>query len=191
MLETLSRGFQEARERLQGVQKLNEENIDTALRDVRMSLLEADVDFQVAKDFLARVKERALGEKVATRVRDRSGKTLRISAGQHFVKICEEELIALMGPVEPDLASTAGATTIMLVGLQGVGKTTVAAKLARHLQRQQRRPLLVAADIVETILTPDLEHLGALGAIVAIRTVISFSLNWELRQHKAPTAAED
>jgi signal recognition particle subunit SRP54 len=160
MLETLSRGFQEARERLQGVQKLNEENIDTALRDVRMSLLEADVDFQVAKDFLARVKERALGEKVATRVRDRAGKTLRISAGQHFVKICEEELIALMGPVEPGLASSAGATTVMLVGLQGVGKTTVAAKLARHLQKAGKRPLLVAADLQRPAAVLQLQQLG-------------------------------
>jgi len=161
MLETLSRGFQEARERLQGVQKLNEENIDTALRDVRMSLLEADVDFQVAKDFLGRVKERALGEKVATRVRDRSGKTLRINAGQHFVKICEEELVSLMGPVEPDLASSNGATTVMLLGLQGVGKTTVAAKLARHLQKAGRRPLLVAADLQRPAAVLQLQQLGA------------------------------
>jgi len=161
MLETLSRGFQEARERLQGVQKLNEENIDTALRDVRMSLLEADVDFQVAKDFLARVKERALGEKVATRVKTRAGKTLRISAGQHFVKICEEELVALMGPVEPELNRTDGATTIMLVGLQGVGKTTVAAKLARHLQKAGRRPLLVAADLQRPAAVLQLQQLGA------------------------------
>ena len=160
MLETLSRGFQEARERLSGVQKLNEENIDTALRDVRMSLLEADVDFQVAKDFLARVKERALGEKVSTRVRDRSGKTLRVSAGQHFVKICEEELVDLMGPVEPELARTGGATTVMLVGLQGVGKTTVAAKLARHLQKAGRRPLLVAADLQRPAAVLQLQQLG-------------------------------
>jgi signal recognition particle subunit SRP54 len=160
MLETLSRGFQEARERLQGVQKLNEENVDTALRDVRMSLLEADVDLQVAKDFLARVKERALGEKVATRVRDRSGRTLRVSTGQHFVKICEEELVALMGPVDPELRRSEGTTSVMLVGLQGVGKTTVAAKLARHLQKAGRRPLLVAADLQRPAAVLQLQQLG-------------------------------
>ena len=132
MLETLTRGFESARERLQGVRALTEENIDEALRDVRMSLLEADVDFQVVKDFLGRVKERGLGEKVETRVKDAQGRSHRVTPGQHFVKICEEELAALMGPVDTELKrGNGGVVSVMLLGLQGVGKTTVAAMLEK------------------------------------------------------------
>lgn len=162
MLETLSRGFESARERLQGVQKLSEEAVEEALRDVRTSLLEADVDLTVVKDFLGRVKERALGEKIATRVRDAQGRTHRITPGQHFVKVCQEELTALMGPVDPSLArGKNGVTSVMLIGLQGVGKTTVAAKLAHYMKtRQQRRPLLVAADVQRPAAVLQLKRLG-------------------------------
>ncbi len=160
MLETLTRGFQGARDRLSGVRSLTDENVGEALREVRASLLEADVDFAVVKDFLARVKERAVGEKVATRVRDASGKTLRATPGQHFIKVCEEELVALMGPVDPELGRDAGVTSIMLVGLQGVGKTTVAAKLANHLKREGMRPLLVAADVQRPAAVLQLQQLG-------------------------------
>jgi signal recognition particle subunit SRP54 len=161
VLETLTQGFTSAREKLSGVRELSEENIDQSLRDVRSSLLEADVDFNVARDFLARVKQRSLGEKVATRVRDASGKRVRVTPGQHFVKICEEELIDLMGPVNSKLSQSKGVTSLMLVGLQGVGKTTVAAKLARHLQKQNRRPLLVAADIYRPAAILQLQQLGS------------------------------
>lgn len=161
MLETLTRGFTAARERLSGVRELNEENVEQSLRDVRMSLLEADVDLGVVKDFLARVKDRALGEKVATRVRDAKGRQIRITPGQHFVRACEEELTALMGPVDTSLGTDPGhVTSVMLVGLQGVGKTTVAAKLARHLQKQERRPLLVAADVQRPAAVLQLQQLG-------------------------------
>jgi signal recognition particle subunit SRP54 len=160
VLETLTKGFTSAREKLAGVRALSEENIDESLRDVRTSLLEADVDLNVARDFLARVKERSLGEKVATRIRDASGKMVRVTPGQHFVKICEEELIDLMGPVDSALSQAKGVTSLMLVGLQGVGKTTVAAKLARHLQKQNRRPLLVAADIYRPAAILQLQQLG-------------------------------
>ncbi len=161
MLETVTQGFQAATEKLRGVKELREENIDEALRDVRMSLLEADVDFEVVRSFLERVKERALGSKVETRARDASGRRIRVSPGQQFVKICERELVALMGPVDPSLTKARGATSIMLIGLQGVGKTTVAAKLARHLQKQKIRPLLVAADIYRPAAVEQLETLGA------------------------------
>ena len=160
MLETLTRGFQGARDRLAGVRALSEDNVDEALRDVRTSLLEADVDFQVAKDFLTRVKGRALGERVETRVTDAAGRIQKVTPGQHFVAICEQELTALMGPVEPELAVSGGTTSIMLLGLQGVGKTTVAAKLARHLQKRGRRPLLVAADVYRPAAADQLEQLG-------------------------------
>jgi signal recognition particle subunit SRP54 len=161
MLETLTQGFTTARERLQGVRELSDENVGEALVSVRASLLEADVDFTVVKDFLARVRERALGEKVKTRVRDKSGKVLRATPGQHFVAICQEELIALMGPVDTRLARDAkGATSVMLLGLQGVGKTTIAAKLARHLQRQDKKVLLVAADVYRPAAVLQLQQLG-------------------------------
>ena len=161
MLEIVSQGFKSATERLAGVRELSEENIDESLKEVRRSLLEADVDFQVAKSFLGRVKERALGEKVKTKVRDHSGKKVKISPGQHFVAICEEELVDLMGPVDTELAKLAGATSIMLVGLQGVGKTTIAAKLAVHLEKQGKKPLLVAADIYRPAAVDQLKTLGA------------------------------
>jgi len=170
MLETLTRGFEAARDRLRGVRTLGEENVDEALRDVRVALLEADVDLQVTRDFLARVKQRALGAKVETRARDAAGRQVRVTPGQHFVKACQDELTALMGPVDPELArDSAGTTSVMLVGLQGVGKTTVAAKLARHLAREGRRPLLVAADVQRPAAVLQLQQLGAqIGAPVHV-----------------------
>jgi len=162
MLETLTKGFKSAHERLSGVRELTEQNVDEALRDVRMSLLEADVDFQVVKDFLGRVKERGLGERVKTRVKDAQGRSHQITPSQHFVKICEEELTALMGPVDTELKrGPDGVVSVLLLGLQGVGKTTVAAKLARHLAGEGRRPLLVAADIYRPAAVLQLQQLGA------------------------------
>ena len=160
MLETISQGFKSATDRLRGVRELHESNVDEALRDVRMSLLEADVDFSVVKDFLARVKERSIGEKVETRVRDASGQMIKVTPGQHFVRVCEQELVDLMGPIDSSLERSQGATSIMLAGLQGVGKTTIAAKLARHLQKQGKRPLLVAADIYRPAAVEQLKTLG-------------------------------
>ena len=161
MLETLTRGFSAARDRLRGVRELNEENIAEALRDVRMSLLEADVDLSVVRSFLDRVKERALGEKVRTRVRDKRGRTVRTNPSQHFVAACQEELEALMGPVDTALhRDRRGAVSVLLLGLQGVGKTTVAAKLAGHLERQGRRPLLVAGDVHRPAAIDQLVQLG-------------------------------
>ncbi|MBJ20331.1 MAG: signal recognition particle protein [bacterium] len=161
MLETVTQGFKNATDRLKGVRELNEDNIDEALRDVRMSLLEADVDLKVTRSFLARVKERGLGEKVKTRVKDRSGRKLKVTPGQHFVRVCEEELVDLMGPVDTTLAVRSGLTSIMLAGLQGVGKTTVAAKLAVHLQKQGKKILLVAADVYRPAAVEQLMTLGA------------------------------
>jgi signal recognition particle subunit SRP54 len=161
MLETLTAGFTRARERLAGVTTLSDANLDEALADVRRSLLEADVDFVVAKDFVERVRAKSVGTRVETRVRDEAGRVHRVSPGQHFIKVCEEELAALMGPVDPALAAREGVTSILLLGLQGVGKTTIAAKLARQLQRQGKKPLLVAADVQRPAAVEQLERLGA------------------------------
>ncbi len=161
VLETVSEGFKNASERLRGVRELSETNIDEALRDVRRSLLEADVDFAVAKDFLEKVKARTLGEKVETRVVDAKGNRMKVSPGEHFIKMCEHELASLMGPVDPSLAKARGATSVMLLGLQGVGKTTIAAKLARHLTLQGRKVLLVAADVYRPAAVEQLKTLGA------------------------------
>jgi signal recognition particle subunit SRP54 len=161
VLESITQGFTNATERLRGVRELTEESVEEALRDVRMSLLEADVDLKVTRSFLERVKERSLGEKVQTRVKDRSGRKVKVTPGQHFVKICEEELVELMGPVDSSLAARAGLTSIMLCGLQGVGKTTIAAKLAVHLRKLGKKPLLVAADIYRPAAVDQLKTLGA------------------------------
>jgi len=161
MLETLTQGFDAAKDRLRGVRTLTEENIDEALRDVRSSLLEADVGLPVVRSFLKRIKERARGEKVETRGKDAKGRTHRASPTEHFVAICEEELATLMGPVDPSLAKgKGGLTSVLLLGLQGVGKTTVAAKLARLLKSKGQKPLLVAADIYRPAAILQLQKLG-------------------------------
>jgi signal recognition particle subunit SRP54 len=161
VLETVTQGFKNASERLRGVRELDDASIDAALRDVRMSLLEADVDLGITRSFLARVKERSLGTKVETKVRDRAGRLLRVTPGQHFIRICEEELTDLMGPVDPSLAKSDGLVSVMLAGLQGVGKTTIAAKLAVFLRKQGRKPLLVAADVYRPAAIDQLKTLGA------------------------------
>jgi len=160
MFETLSKGFRSARDFLQGQTDLTEENIETALRDVRLSLLEADVEFRVTKTFLSRVKEKALGETVKLRARA-SGKKIKVSPGEHFVKICQDELVQLMGPVDTSIATAKkGPTGIMMVGLQGSGKTTTTGKLARYLEKKRKRPLLVAADVYRPAAIEQLKILG-------------------------------
>ena len=162
MFETLTKGFCTAKNRLSGVAELTEENIDQALRDVRLSLLEADVEFGVTKAFLARVKEQAVGQIVQTSVKAK-GKKLKVGPAERFVKICEDELRAMMSfegePVE--FAKRPKLTGIMMVGLQGSGKTTSSAKLARLLEAEHgRKPLLVAADVARPGAIEQLQVLG-------------------------------
>ncbi|MCP4715605.1 MAG: signal recognition particle protein [Deltaproteobacteria bacterium] len=161
MLEVLSKGFTKAKDRLQGRLELTETNIDDALKDVRMSLLEADVNFSVTKNFVSNVKEKALGEIIETRV-SHKGKKLKASPGEHFISICQEELEALMGPVDTSLHySSRPVSAIMLVGLQGCGKTTTAGKLASYLRSQNKKPLLVAADIYRPAAIEQLKVVGS------------------------------
>ena len=163
MLETLARGFRAAKQRLTGVAELSEDNIDEALKDVRMSLLEADVDFHVTKSFLERVKLKAVGEQVRLRARAKEYGVVQITPEQAFIKICQDELIAMMGPVDTDLKwAKKGPTGIMMVGLQGSGKTTTVGKLARYLERKHKKhPLLVAADVYRPAAIDQLQILGA------------------------------
>ncbi len=161
MLETLSKGFRAAKQRLAGEAELNEKNIGEALRDVRLSLLEADVEFRVTKAFLERVKEKAMGEVVRLKVKHK-GKRKQLSPGEHFVKICHDELVQLMGPVDTSIQfAKKGPTGIMFVGLQGSGKTTTVAKLAKRLVKKDgKKPLLVAADVYRPAAIEQLQTLG-------------------------------
>jgi signal recognition particle subunit SRP54 len=160
MFEALTKGFKQARNRLAGLTELTETNIDAALREVRLSLLEADVELGVVKAFLGRVKEKAVGETVQTRIKA-AGQTHQVSASDQFVKICHDELVAMMTHTgEPLTFAASGPTGIMMVGLQGSGKTTSAAKLARYLAKQGKRPLLVAADMQRPAAVDQLKVLG-------------------------------
>ena len=162
MFETLTKGFRNARNRLAGVTELTEENIDQALRDVRLSLLEADVEFGVTKAFLGRVKEKAIGQVVDTAAKSKKRK-VKVGPAEQFVKICQDELESMMAfdgePVE--FAKRPKPTGIMMVGLQGSGKTTTSAKLARLLETSNaRKPLLVAADVARPGAIEQLQVLG-------------------------------
>ena len=160
MLEVLSKGFNQARDRLQGRIELTESNIEDALRDIRVSLLEADVNYTVVKNFIARVKEKALGEVIETRVSHR-GQKLKVSPEDHFINICNEELVSLMGPVDSRIKTGPHpVSSIMLIGLQGCGKTTTAGKLARLLESRDMRPLLVAADPYRPAAVEQLQIIG-------------------------------
>jgi signal recognition particle subunit SRP54 len=164
MFDVLAKGFKAAKNRLAGLTELTEQNVETALREVRLSLLEADVELGVVKSFLARVKEKALGEVVRVRAKGTDGQTMKVSAGDQFVKICHDELVALMSAGGEPLAfaeSKSAPTGIMMVGLQGSGKTTTCAKLARWLDKEHgKKPLLVAADMQRPAAVEQLKILG-------------------------------
>jgi signal recognition particle subunit SRP54 len=161
MLDTLQRGFKQAKLRLSGKTELTEENIDEALREVRLSLLEADVEFKVVKEFLGRVKEKAVGEVVQLKAQSKGFGLIRATPEQHFIKICQKELIDLMGPVDTELNwSKKGPTGIMMVGLQGSGKTTTVGKIARYLEKKHKKPLLCAADVYRPAAIEQLRVLG-------------------------------
>jgi len=151
MFQGLSDRLNDIFKRLRGYGRLSEENIAEALREVRLALLEADVNFKVVRSFIERVRERAVGRDVLE----------SLTPGQQVVKVVHEELTALMGGSASRLL-TAGQppTVLMMVGLQGSGKTTTAGKLARMLREQGRRPLLVAADLQRPAAQDQLATLG-------------------------------
>jgi signal recognition particle subunit SRP54 len=138
MFQDLTEKFEVVFKNLRGHGKLTEKNVADTMREIRRVLLEADVNFKVAKDFIARVQERALGHEVIKSV----------TPAQQVIKILHAELTALMGESGAGIkTASAPPTVIMLVGLQGSGKTTLAGKLAKHLKNKGRNPLLVAADL--------------------------------------------
>jgi len=160
MLDVLSDGFRQAKERLKGKATLTEENVADAISAIRTSLLEADVEYGVAKSFLQRVQDQALGKSVDLKAGKGASK-MRVAPGDHFVQICHDQLENLMGPVDTTLNLPSNRpATIMMVGLQGSGKTTTTGKLTRYLQRKKHKPLLVAADIYRPAAVEQLKVLG-------------------------------
>jgi signal recognition particle subunit SRP54 len=151
MFESLSDRFEAIFTRLRGQGRLSEKDVDEAMREIRLALLEADVNFTVVRDFVARVRERCLGAEV-------SGS---LSPGQQVVKIVDEELTAILGgePLEIRFASRPP-TVVLMAGLQGSGKTTNSAKLARWFKAQGRNPMLVAADLQRPAAVEQLRTLG-------------------------------
>src|SRR6478752_4320462 len=160
MFDAIAKGFKQAKNRLAGLAELSEQNIESALREVRLSLLEADVELSVVKAFLARVKEKALGETVRVRTKGTDGREMKVTAGDQFVKICYDEMVAFMTGEGEALSFGEKPTGIMMVGLQGSGKTTTCAKLARYLKKQGKKPLLVAADMQRPAAVEQLQVLG-------------------------------
>lgn len=151
VFQSLSEKLQATFKRLKSKGKLTEADVNEAMREVRMALLEADVNFKVVKEFISKVKERAIGQEVLE----------SLSPGQQVIKIVNEEMVALMGGVSSKInISSKPPTVIMLVGLQGAGKTTHGAKLANMLKKQGKRPLLVACDIYRPAAIKQLQVLG-------------------------------
>ncbi|GAB4161192.1 MAG: signal recognition particle protein [Candidatus Promineifilaceae bacterium] len=150
MFESLGNRLQTVFDGLKRRGKLTETDVDNAMREVRLALLEADVNYKVVKKFVERVRERAVGQEVMT----------SLTPGQMVVKIVNEELVRTLGEPGRLNLGMQSPTIIMLVGLQGAGKTTMAAKLALHLRRGGSRPLLVAADIYRPAAIDQLQTLG-------------------------------
>ena len=149
--ETLTDKLMGAFKRLKQKGKLNEDDIKTAMREVRIALLEADVNYKVAKDFIAKVTERAIGAEVMN----------SLTPAQQVIKIVNEELTSLMGAVSTGIhIKSKGPTVIMMCGLQGSGKTTHSAKLAKYFIKQGNRPLLVACDIYRPAAIDQLKIVG-------------------------------
>ena len=151
MFEQLSRRLEEAMKKLRGEARLTEENIADSLRDVRRALLEADVELDVAKSFVARIRDKALGGQV----------TLSVTPGEHMVKVLHDALVETLGGEAREPVFPGNPTLVLMVGLQGSGKTTSAAKLALHLKEKRgRRPMLVACDVYRPAAVDQLVVLG-------------------------------
>ncbi|EFI42227.1 signal recognition particle protein [Peptoniphilus sp. oral taxon 386] len=151
VFESLSDKLQDTLSRLRGKGKLSEKDIDAAMREVKLALLEADVNFKVVKDFIKSVKERSLGSEVLE----------SLTPGQQVIKIVNEELTSLMGKGEAKIDYSKKPTVIMMCGLQGAGKTTTSAKLANLMKKNGKRPLLVACDVYRPAAIKQLQIVGS------------------------------
>ncbi len=151
MFEKLQERLESTFKKLRGYGKLTDDNIKETIREVRVALLEADVNYKVAKDFLEKVKEKAMGEDVVT----------SITPGQQFIKIVYDELCNLLGSTNKPLDVTGPPpVAVMLIGLQGSGKTTTCGKLALHLRKKGRKPLLVPTDVYRPAAIDQLVKVG-------------------------------
>jgi signal recognition particle subunit SRP54 len=150
MFDSLSSKLQNAFRNLRGLGKISESNVGDALREVRLALLEADVNFMVARDFIERVKAKSIGAEVVQ----------SIKPGQQIIKIIHDELVDLLGSENAGLQLSGNPSCVLLVGLHGSGKTTSSAKLGRLLHKQGRTPLLVAADVYRPAAMDQLEKLS-------------------------------
>jgi signal recognition particle subunit SRP54 len=150
MFDTISSKLQNAFRNLRGLGKISEDNVNDSLREVRLALLDADVNFKVVRDFIERVKTKSLGQEVVQ----------SIQPGQQMIKIIHDELVDLLGSSNAALNLTRAPSSIMMVGLHGSGKTTSSGKLARLLHKQGRAPMLVAADVYRPAAMDQLETLG-------------------------------
>ena len=151
MFETLSERLQNAMKKIKGYGKITEDNIDEMLREVRLALLEADVNYKVVKEFTSSVREKALGEEVKK----------SLSPGEMFVGIVRDELEKLLGEKQEDLNLNGNPSVLMLVGLQGSGKTTTIGKLSNLLRKKHnKKPLLVACDIYRPAAIDQLKQIG-------------------------------
>ena len=151
MFESLGERLQNAIKKIKGYGKITEENISDVTREIRLALLEADVNYKVVKEFIDNVKTKALGEEVAK----------ALNPGEVFVKILKDELVDLLGENKEDLKIDGNPTVLMLVGLQGSGKTTTIGKLANLLRKKyKKKPLLVACDIYRPAAIDQLKQLG-------------------------------
>src|SRR5215469_16330321 len=150
MFDSLSSKLQNAFRNLRGLGKISEDNVSDSLREVRLALLEADVNFKVARDFIERVKTKSIGAEVVQSVQP----------GQQIIKIIHDELVDLLGSQNASLNVGGSPTCVLMVGLHGSGKTTSSGKLARLLQKQGRQPLLVAADVYRPAAMDQLETLA-------------------------------
>src|SRR5215510_1566745 len=150
MFDSLSGKLQNAFKNLRGLGKISEENVTDALREVRLALLEADVNFKVARDFIERIKTKSIGQEVIQ----------SIQPGQQIIKVIHDELVELLGSENASLQLSGNPSCVLMVGLHGSGKTTSSGKLSRLLHKQGRAPLLVAADVYRPAAMDQLETLG-------------------------------
>ena len=150
MFESLSGKLQNVFRNLRGLGKISDSNVSDSLRDVRVALLDADVNFKVARDFIERVKEKALGQQVIQ----------SIHPGQQIIKLISDELVTLLGSQNAGLNLSSNPTCILMVGLHGSGKTTSSGKLASWLKKQGRQPLLVGCDVYRPAAMDQLDTLG-------------------------------